>query len=175
IPDKGQEGVWATKDATGRDLHRDVATEKTALAKDNTFWDKLGGGVWMNPTVDLKTKTIFFVVGNPAPDLYGAIRPGDNLYTDSMVAVDLNTGALKWYFQFVPHDLWDLDSVSATVLMDAKDASGKEVPAVMHGSKTGHVYVLNRADGHLIRFSEAMIPQENMWVLPTPQGSRMLP
>jgi len=175
IPDKGQEGVWAEKDATGRDLHRDIAGEKAALAKDSSFFQTLGGGVWMTPSVDRKTHMAYFVVGNPSPDLYGAIRPGDNLYTDSMVAVDLETGAYKWHSQYVPHDVWDLDAVSATILTQAKDASGKVTDVVIHGGKTGHVYVNDRASGKLIRFSEAMIPQENMWVLPTPQGARMLP
>jgi len=175
IPDKGQEGVWAEKDATGRDLHRDIAAEKAALAKDSSFFQTLGGGVWMTPSFDRKTHMVYFVVGNQSPDLYGAIRPGDNLYTDSMVAVDLETGAYKWHSQYVPHDVWDLDAVSATILTQAKDASGKVTDVVIHGGKTGHVYVNDRASGKLIRFSEAMIPQENMWVLPTPQGARMLP
>jgi alcohol dehydrogenase (cytochrome c) len=175
IPDKGQEGVWAEKDATGRVLHRDIAAEKAALAKDPSFFQTLGGGVWMTPSVDRKTHTIYFVVGNPSPDLYGAIRPGDNLYTDSMVAVDLETGAYKWHSQYVPHDVWDLDAVSATILTQAKDAGGKVTDVVIHGGKTGHVYVNDRESGKLIRFSEPMIPQENMWVLPTPQGARMLP
>ena len=175
IPDKGQEGVWATKDATGRDMHRDIEAEKAALAKDASFFDKLGGGVWMTPSIDRKTNTIYFVVGNPSPDLYGAIRPGDNLYTDSMVAVDLNTGAYKWHSQYIAHDVWDLDAVSATVLTQAKDASGKVGDVVIHAGKSGHIYVHDRASGKLIRFSEAMIPQENMWTLPTAQGARMLP
>jgi PQQ-dependent dehydrogenase (methanol/ethanol family) len=175
IPEKGHEGVWAVNDATGRDMHRDMAVEKAQLAKDSSFYETLGGGVWMNPAVDLKSRTIFFVVGNPSPDLYGAERPGDNLYTDSMVAVNLDTGAYKWHFQYIAHDVWDLDAVSPPILLDVKDKSGKLVPAVIHGGKTGHVYVHNRESGALIRFSEAMIPQENMWVLPTAQGARMLP
>lgn len=175
IPDKGSEGVWAANDATGRDEHRDIDAEKAAYAKDSSFYQTLGGGVWMNPAIDLKTRTIFFVVGNPSPDLYGAIRPGDNLYTDSMVAVNLDTGAYKWHFQYVPHDVWDLDAVSPPILVDVKDASGKIVPAVIHGGKTGNLYVQDRRSGHLIRFSEAMIPQEDMWSLPTPEGKRMLP
>ena len=174
IPDKGHEGVWATKDATGRDLHRSIDAEKAAL-KDGAFFQTLGGGVWMTPAIDTKTKTAFFVVGNPSPDLYGAIRPGDNLYTDSMVAVDLNTGAYKWHAQYVPHDVWDLDAVSPVILTQAMDGNGKMVDAVIHGGKTGHVYVHDRNTGKLIRFSEAMIPQENMWVLPTKEGARMLP
>ena len=175
IPENGHEGVWDPNDATGRNMHRDIAAEKAQLAEDSSFYQTLGGGVWMNPAVDLKTRTIFFVVGNPSPDLYGAIRPGDNLYTDSIVAVNLDTGAYKWHFQYVAHDVWDLDAVSPPILVNAKDKNGNMVPAVIHGGKTGHVYVHNRETGELIRFSEAMIPQENMWVLPTAEGARMLP
>ena len=176
IPDKGQEGVWAENDATGRNMKRDIAAEKKQLAsKGGGFYQTLGGGVWMTPAVDRKTKTVFFVAGNPSPDLYGAERPGDNLYTDSMVAVDLNTGKYKWHYQYIAHDVWDLDAVSPPILVQAADKGGKMVDAVIHGGKTGHVYVHERATGKLIRFSEAMIPQENMWVLPTPQGARMLP
>jgi len=175
IPEAGHEGVWAVNDATGRNMKRDIAAEKAAFAKDSSFYQTLGGGVWMNPAVDLKARTIWFVVGNPSPDLYGAVRPGDNLYTDSIVAVDLDKGTYKCHFQYVAHDVWDLDAVSPAILVQAKDKSGKMVPAVIHGGKTGHVYVHNRKDCPLIRFSEAMIPQENMWVLPTAEGARMLP
>jgi alcohol dehydrogenase (cytochrome c) len=176
IPETGQEGTWATHDPTGRNLLRDIAAEKKTLQDDGgDFYQTLGGGVWMTPAVDLATRTVFFVVGNPSPDLYGAIRPGDNLYTDSMVAVDLDTGAYKWHSQYVPHDLWDLDSVSPVVLTEAKDKAGKMRKVAIHGSKTGHIYVNDRATGELIRFSQAMVPQENMWVLPTTSGARMLP
>ncbi|MEO8344737.1 MAG: PQQ-binding-like beta-propeller repeat protein [Betaproteobacteria bacterium] len=176
VPEKGHEGVWAVNDLTGRDMHRDIAAEKATLAKDGGgFYQTLGGGVWMTPAIDKKSRTVFFVVGNPSPDLYGAIRPGDNLYTDSMVAINLDTGAYKWHSQYVPHDVWDLDAVSPPILTQAKDASGKMVDVVIHGGKTGHVYVHDRETGKLIRFSEAMIPQENMWVLPTKEGARMLP
>jgi PQQ-dependent dehydrogenase (methanol/ethanol family) len=176
IPETGQEGVWAENDATGRNMKRDIPAEKKALAeKGGGFYQTLGGGVWMAPAVDKKTRTVFFVVGNPSPDLYGAIRPGDNLYTDSIVAVDLDRGTYKWHFQYVAHDVWDLDAVSPPILTQAKDASGKMVDVVIHGGKTGHIYVHERSTGKLIRFSEAMIPQENMWVLPTKEGARMLP
>jgi len=175
IPEKGHEGVWAETDLTGRNMHRDIASEKAQLARDSSFYQTLGGGVWMNPAVDLKTRTIFFVVGNPSPDLFGAERPGDNLYTDSLVAVSLDTGEYKWHSQYIAHDVWDLDAVSPPILMDVKDKSGKMIPAVIHGGKTGHIYVHDRTDGKLIRFSEAMIPQENMWALPTANGARMLP
>ncbi len=175
IPEAGHEGTWATKDATQRDLHRDIAAEKAQLAKNAGFFKTLGGGVWMAPAVDKESNTIFFVVGNPSPDLYGTERPGDNLYTDSIVAVDLNTGAHKWHYQYVPHDVWDLDAVSPVILTEAMGKNGKMTKVAIHGGKTGHIYVHDRATGELIRFSEAMIPQENMWVLPTKDGARMLP
>ena len=175
IPEKGHEGVWAVNDLTGRNMHRNIEAEKAAFAKDSSFYQTLGGGVWMTPAIDLKTRTVFFVVGNPSPDLYGAIRPGDNLYTDSLVAIDLDKGTYKWHSQYIAHDVWDLDAVSPPILTQAKDASGKMVDVVIHGGKTGHVYVHERNTGKLIRFSEAMIPQENMWVLPTKEGARMLP
>jgi PQQ-dependent dehydrogenase (methanol/ethanol family) len=176
VPEKGHEGVWAINDATGRNMHRDIAAEKDQLAKQGgEFYKTLGGGVWMAPAVDLETNTVFFVAGNPSPDLYGKERPGDNLYTNSIIAVDLNTGAYKWHYQYIAHDVWDLDAASPVILTEARDKTGKMIKVAIHGGKTGHVYVHDRATGELIRFSEAMIPQENMWVLPTPQGSRMLP
>ena len=168
-------GVWAEKDATGRDMHRDIAAEKAQLAKTGDPYKTLGGGVWQNPAVDLATNRIFFMVGNPSPDLDGSLRPGDNLYTNSLVSVDLDTGRYICHFQYIAHDVWDLDAVSPAVLVNVRDNEGKVVPGVLHAGKTGHVYVHNRNDCSLIRFSEAMVPQENMWVLPTKDGARMLP
>ncbi|HEU4692450.1 MAG TPA: PQQ-binding-like beta-propeller repeat protein [Vicinamibacterales bacterium] len=168
-------GVWATHDATGKDMHRDIAAEKEALKKLGDPYKTLGGGVWQNPAVDLKTKRIYFVVGNPSPDLDGSIRPGDNLYTDSLVSVDLDTGEYKCHFQYIAHDVWDLDSVSPPILVDVKDKDGKTVPGVIHAGKTGNVYVHKRDDCSLIRFSDAMVDQTGMWSLPTPEGTPMLP
>jgi PQQ-dependent dehydrogenase (methanol/ethanol family) len=168
-------GVWAKNDATGRDMHRDIEAEKKKLAEIGDPYKTLGGGVWQNPSIDLKTNRIYFVVGNPSPDLDGSLRPGDNLYTNSLVSVDLDTGKYACHFQYIAHDVWDLDAVSPTVLIDVKDKSGKTIPGVMHAGKTGHVYVHDRKDCSLIRFSDAMVPQENMWVLPTAEGARMLP
>ena len=167
-------GVWATKDATGRDMHRDIDAEKAALAKDGDPYKTLGGGVWQNPSVDLAAKRIYFVVGNPSPDLDGAIRPGDNLYTDSLVSLDLETGKYVCHFQYIAHDVWDLDAVSPTVLVNAADKSGKMVPAVMHAGKTGYIYVHDRKDCSLIRFSDPMVSQKDRWTLPTPTN-RLIP
>ena len=168
-------GVWATHDATGRDMLRDIAAEKAALKKLGDPYKTLGGGVWQNPAVDLATNRIYFMAGNPSPDLDGSIRPGDNLYTNSLISVDLDTGKYVCHFQYIAHDVWDLDAVSPPILVDVKDKNGKTVPGVLHAGKTGHIYIHDRKDCSLIRFSESMVPQENMWVLPTKDGKRMLP
>jgi PQQ-dependent dehydrogenase (methanol/ethanol family) len=168
-------GVWATHDATGRDMKRDIEAEKAALQKSGDPFKTLGGGVWQNPAVDLETGRIYFVVGNPSPDLDGSLRPGDNLYTDSLVSVDLNTGEYVCHFQYIAHDVWDLDAVSPPIITTVTDAQGNDVKGILHAGKTGHVYVHKADDCSLIRFSEAMVPQEDMWTLPTAEGARMLP
>ncbi|MGI9426851.1 MAG: pyrroloquinoline quinone-dependent dehydrogenase [Hyphomicrobiaceae bacterium] len=174
IPEDSK-GVWAKNDATGRDMLRDIAAEKAAYKKNGDPYKTLGGGVWQNPAVDLETRMVYFVVGNPSPDLDGSLRPGDNLYTDSLVAVDLDNGKYKCHFQYVAHDVWDLDAVSPPIITQVKDDQGNMVKGILHGGKTGHVYVHRANDCSMIRFSEAMVPQENMWVLPTKEGARMLP
>src|ERR1700716_2043413 len=168
-------GVWATKDATGRDMHRDIQAEKDQLAKTGDPFARLGGGVWQNPAVDLATNRIYFVVGNPSPDLDGSPRPGDNLYTDSLFPLDLDTGKSVCHYQYLPHDVWDLDAASPPVLVNVRGKDGRTIPGVIHAGKTGHIYVNDRKDCSLIRFSEAMVPQENMWTVPTKEGVRMLP
>ncbi len=174
-------GVWATKDATGRDMHRNIQAEKDQLAKTGDPYKTLGGGVWQNPSVDLAAKRVYFVVGNPSPDLDGGLRPGDNLYTDSLVAVDLDTGKLACYYQYIAHDVWDLDATSPTVLVDVKDKSGKTIPGILHAGKTGYIYVHDRKDCSLIRFSEPMVSQKDRWTSPSetpaldPNAARMFP
>ncbi|MEE2694933.1 MAG: PQQ-binding-like beta-propeller repeat protein [Pseudomonadota bacterium] len=172
---KDSTGVWATHDATGRDMLRDIAAEKKALKKLGDPYETLGGGVWQNPAVDEKSGIVYFVVGNPSPDLDGSIRPGDNLYTNSVVGIDLKNGKYHCHYQYIAHDVWDLDAVSPVIITDVKNKKGKTVRGLLHGGKTGHVYVHDAKDCSLIRFSEAMVPQENMWVLPTKAGKRMLP
>lgn len=168
-------GVWATHDATGRDMKRNIEAEKAQLAKTGDPYKTLGGGVWQNPAVDLETRRIYFVVGNPSPDLDGSLRPGDNLYTDSLVAVNLDTGQYVCHLQYIAHDVWDLDAVSPPIITTVAGKDGKPIKGVLHAGKTGHVYVHDANDCSLVRFSEAMVPQENMWVLPTKEGARMLP
>src|SRR6201746_1030262 len=120
-------GVWATKDATGRDMHRDIEAEKAQLAKTGDPFKTLGGGVWQNPAIDLATNRAYFVVGNPSPDLDGSLRPGDNLYTDSLVSIDLETGKYVCHLQYIAHDVWDLDAVSPPVLVDRSEEHTSEL------------------------------------------------
>jgi alcohol dehydrogenase (cytochrome c) len=163
-------GTWTPTTPEGNNLNRDIAKEKADSAKYADAWKTGGGGVWMTPAYDAESNTIFLAVGNPSPDLDGAIRPGDNLYTDCVVAVDATSGKTKWYYQTVPHDVWDLDAVSPPVVAMV---GGKKV--VVHAGKTAWVYVLDAATGKLVRKSENFTPQENMFALPTPDGTRMLP
>jgi PQQ-dependent dehydrogenase (methanol/ethanol family) len=162
-------GTWAPK-AEDADLHRDLTKEKGDSAKFADAWKVGGGGVWMTPAYDKESNALFVAVGNPSPDLDGSVRPGDNLYTDCVVAIDAASGKTKWYYQTVPHDVWDLDAVSPPVVVSV---GGKKV--VVHAGKTGWVYVLDAADGKLVRKSDAFVPQENMFALPTEKGARMLP
>ncbi len=168
-------GTWATSTPDGADLHRDIASEKASYAQHADAWKTGGGATWMTPAIDASRDELYVTTGNPAPDLLGAVRPGDDLYTDSICALDLATGKLKWYFQEIPHDVWDLDAVSPVVLFDTVDANGNKVAAVGQAGKTGWFYVLNRDNGKLIRRSAAFVPQENMFAQPTAAGVRMLP
>lgn len=174
IPEKGWEGEWKETTPSGDNLNRDIAAEKAALAKWSDSWRRGGSSMWMTPALDPATETLFIQTGNPSPDLDGGMRPGDNLYSESTVALDVNTGQMKWYHQHVPHDVWDLDAVSPAVLFDV-EKDGSTIKALGHAGKTGWVYVLNRETGELITRSENFVPHENMFAQPTPEGTRMLP
>src|SRR5271154_6632546 len=163
-------GVWATHDATGLPLHRDIAAEKAALARRGDPYKTLGGSIWQNPSVDLNSRRIYFVVGNPASDLDGSVRPGDNLYTDSLVSVDLDTGKYVCHLQYLPHDVWDLDAVSPTVLTPVRNQAGDLVPGVIHAGKTGYLYVHDARDCSLIRVSEPLIEVKNERAIATAEG-----
>jgi len=91
------------------------------------------------------------------------------------VAVDLDSGQYKCHFQYIAHDVWDLDAVSPPILMPVEDNNGNTVKGVLHGGKTGYVYVHRARDCSLIRHSAPMVSQEGRWTLPTKTGARMLP
>ena len=141
------------------------------MAQYGDAWKRGGGSVWMTPAYDPQSHNIFFAVGNPSPDLDGTVRPGDNLYTESIVAIDARTGEYKWHYQQVPHDVWDFDATSPPVIVKLKN--GKT--AIAEAGKTAFVYVLDAETGKLIRKSEEFNRHENYFVQPTPEGVRMLP
>jgi PQQ-dependent dehydrogenase (methanol/ethanol family) len=170
IPEKGWEGSWSTTTPEGDNLNRNIEAEKAAMAKWGDSWKRGGGSMWMTPAYDAESGTLFVQTGNPSPDLDGSQRPGDNVCSECAIALDINTGQEKWHYQYVPHDVWDLDAVSPAILFDV---DGQK--AMGHAGKTGWVYVLNRETGKLIRRSDAFVPQENMFAQPTAEGVRMLP
>ena len=119
-----------------------------------------GAGIWNTPTVDPKTKTLYFSTSNAAPDWNGAERQGDNKWAASILAMDAETGKIKWGYQQVHHDLWDYDSPSPTVLMDG-EMNGEQVEAVGEPSKTGWVYLLDRNTGKPVYpIPEVKVPQD---------------
>jgi len=131
--------------------------------------------VWQHPSYDPATGLVIFGVGNPAPDNDGSVRPGDNLYTDCIVALDVRTGKLRWYYQEVSHDRWDYDAMSPPLLITVKDSSGNEVPGVVEAGKDGFLYVLDRATGRPIRKSEPLTVLQNYMTPPTADGVIMNP
>ena len=173
LPSPEEGGWWGPFSKTtpeGDDLKRDIAKERADSAKYADAWKTGGGSVWMTPAYDDATKTLYVAIGNPSPDLDGSVRPGDNRWTESVVAIDATNGKFKWGYQEVPHDVWDLDAVSPPVIATV---GGKK--AVIEAGKTGFVYVIDAGTGKLIRRSAAFVPQENMYAQPTAQGVRMLP
>jgi alcohol dehydrogenase (cytochrome c) len=168
----GWEGEFKEKTWEGDySLNRNIAQEKAALAKYADAYQRGGAGVWTNAAYDDELKLLYVATGNPSPDLDGSVRPGDNLCSDCIVAMDVNTGKIKWYYQEVPHDVWDLDATSPPIVVKLKD--GKK--AVAQAGKTAWVYVLDAQTGKLIRKTQNFNRLENMFAQPTPEGTRMLP
>jgi len=112
-------------------------------------WKRGGGSTWITGTYDPELNLVYWGTGNPGPDLNGDDRPGDNLYTCSLVALDADTGKLKWHFQFTPHDLHDWDAIGDPVLLDLK-IKGKPVKAVVQANRNGFFYALDRATGKML-------------------------
>ena len=112
-------------------------------------WMHGGSSVWMTGSYDPDLNLTYWGTGNPGPDWNPDQRPGDNLYSDSVLALDPDTGKLKWYFQFTPHDPYDYDSVQVPVLADA-DWNGSPRKLMLWGNRNGFFYVLDRATGKFL-------------------------
>jgi alcohol dehydrogenase (cytochrome c) len=113
---------------------------------DGETWQRGGANCWITPTYDPTLNLLYYGTGNPCPDFDGGVREGDNLYTDSVVAVDADTGQIKHHYQYTPHDVWDYDSTMENVLFDL---DGRKLLA--HFDKNGYLFILDRTDCSLVR------------------------
>ncbi len=154
-------------------------------------WKTGGGSIWVTGSYDAATNLTYWGVGNPGPDWNGDSRPGDNLYTDSVVALDADTGKLKWYYQFSPHDEFDYDSVQVPVLADmewaGKDGVKRPRKVMMWANRNGLFYVLDRTSGEFLLgkpfvdvnwmsgFDEKGRPMRVSGKVPTPEGTLIFP
>jgi alcohol dehydrogenase (cytochrome c) len=145
-----------------------------------------GGTTWMPGTYDPELDTLYWGTSNPAPDFVGDTRPGDDLYTDCVLALDPETGRLKWHFQFTPHDLFDYDAAETAVLADIT-RGGQLRRLLLEANRNGFFYVLDRANGSFLgatRFAELLnwasgIDETGRPVLtgikPVPEGVKICP
>src|SRR5512139_2288404 len=129
--------------------------------RHSNAWQWGGAPVWSTPAIDPELGLVYFSTGNPGPSLGGAVRPGDNLFTASIVALDVATGKYRWHFQEVHHDIWDYDAPNPIILFEAK-YRGKLRKGLAQAGKTGWVYILDRVTGKpLIGINETKVMQES--------------
>jgi len=146
-----------------------------------------GAGTWLSGTFDPQLNLVYWTTGNPWPDFYGSDRKGDNLYSCSVLAIDVDTGKMKWYFQFTPHDTHDWDAQSWPVLIDEQYA-GRPRKLLLHANRNGFLYVLDRVTGEYLNATRLVEkldwakgidpkgrPIEIPGKDPTPTGNRVCP
>jgi alcohol dehydrogenase (cytochrome c) len=152
--DEGARGFLAAYDqSTGKEAWRFWTVPQPGEPGSETWTGKdvehRSGDTWMTGTYDPESDTIFWPVGNPGPDFDGGERGGDNLYTDSVLALDPKTGKLKWYFQFTPHDIHDWDAQEPPVVVDT-NWQGRPRKLLLQANRNGFFYVLDRTNGQLL-------------------------
>jgi quinohemoprotein ethanol dehydrogenase len=146
---------------------------------DNELWQHGGATIWSTPAVDPELGLLYFGTGNAAADSNGAHRPGDNLFTASILALDLKTGEYRWHFQQVHHDIWDYDAPNPVMLFDL-EMEGMPRKGLAQAGKTGWFYLLDRVTGEpLIGIEERPVPQEprqaTALTQPYPEGDAFVP
>ena len=145
--------VAALDQSTGKEVWRFWTVPKPGTPGSETWegkdFEHGGAPTWFTGSYDPELDMVYWPAGNPAREYNGDLRKGDNLYSDSILALDRKTGALKWHYQFTPHDLWDWDATQTSVLIDA---TWKGVPRklMLHASRNGFFYVFDRRDGTLL-------------------------
>lgn len=189
--DNGMRGYIAALSASsGEELWRTYTVPKRGEPGSET-WGKYidygGGATWLSGTYDPELNLLYWATGNPWPDFYGAERGGDNLYTCSLLAIDADTGKMKWYFQFTPHDTHDWDAQAWPVLADIP-WQGKPRKLVLHANRNGFLYVLDRVTGEFLHATKIVDlldwadgidskgrPIVRPGKVPTPNGNRICP
>ncbi|MBY0506466.1 MAG: PQQ-binding-like beta-propeller repeat protein [Bryobacteraceae bacterium] len=189
--DTGMRGfVAAYSAATGEELWRFWTVPKKGEPGADS-WGKLvqygGAATWLSGTYDPESNTLYWTTGNPWPDFTGQERSGDNLYSCSLVALDLETGKIKWHFQFTPHDTHDWDAQAWPVLVDLP-WKGQPRKLVLHANRNGFFYVLDRTTGEFLQATKLVDqldwasgidakgrPIELPGKAPTPAGNRVCP
>ena len=189
--DSGIRGsVAALSAATGEELWRTYTIPAQGEPGSETwggFREWGGAGTWLSGTYDPELNTLYWTTGNAWPDFNGTWREGDNLYTSSLLALDLDTGKRKWHFQFTPHDTHDWDAQSWPVLLDL-EWKGKLRKLVVHANRNGFFYVLDRITGEYLRATKLIdnvswatgIDDKGRPILvpgkdPTPEGNWVCP
>lgn len=152
--DEGVRGFVAAFDqSTGKESWRFWTVPKKGEPLSETWGPKglehPSAATWFTGSYDAQLGIVYWQGGNPGPDYNGDDRPGDNLYSDSTLALDAKTGKLKWYFQYTPHDVWDWDAAQPEVLVDA-DWQGQPRKLLLHANRNGFFYVLDRTNGKLL-------------------------
>lgn len=177
--------------ATGKKLWRTYTTPQAGDPNRKTWIpesaaDFGGAPTWMTGTYDSETKTIFWTTGNPGPDYDGSVRGGDNLYSCSVIALDQETGRMKWWFQFTPHDVHDWDANETPVLIDGV-VNGKKRKLLVTAQRNAFYYVLDRETGEFLTgqafakqtWAKGLDAKGRPIVLPnttpTPEGNHVCP
>jgi alcohol dehydrogenase (cytochrome c) len=187
----GIRGFLAAYDSqTGKEIWKFKTIPEPGEPGNQTWggdsWKHGGGPIWLTGSYDPALNLTYWGVGNPGPDWNPKVRPGDNLYTSSAIALDADTGKLKWHFQFTPHDEWDWDAVQTPVLVD-REWKGQPRKLMLWANRNGFFYVIDRATGEFLQ-GTPFVKQD--WAKgldakgrpirvegrgPSPQGSRTYP
>ncbi|MCC6588521.1 MAG: PQQ-binding-like beta-propeller repeat protein [Bryobacterales bacterium] len=195
--DSGMRGFVAALNAkTGDEVWRTYTVPARGEPGSESWGDLTvdwgGAGTWLSGTYDAQLNTVYWTTGNPWPDFFAGDRDGDNLYSDSLLALDPDTGKMKWYFQFTPKDVWDWDAQAWPVLIDMAwppgDPAAKPRKLVYHANRNGYFYVLDRVTGEYLR--STLLADKVTWakeidgkgrpvvkpeMIPTPAGVRVCP
>ena len=180
--------IVALDPKTGKELWRFYTVPAPGEPGSETWsgdaWKRGGGPIWTTGSYDPELNLMYWGVGNPGPDWNGDGRPGDNLYTDSVIALDPDTGKLKWHYQYTPHDEFDYDATQIPVLADIQ-FNGQPRKVLMQANRNGVFYVLDRTNGQFLKAAPfTKVNWVNGWdakgrpnrvLSPTPEGTLVYP